>query len=75
MPGIAGRSGWVELTASDVGGNGFFLLFDNALSTSDGGSFPTAPSARLIFPHVDKDTILHIVNTGDRDSNNCRSRI
>src|SRR5262249_26478015 len=32
----------------------------------DGGAFPIAPSARLIFPHVDKDTILSIVNTGDQ---------
>src|SRR6185503_8742860 len=56
----------VELTASDPGFNGFFELFDNALSTSDGGSFPSAPSARLVFPHVDKDTTLYIVNTGDR---------
>jgi hypothetical protein len=64
--GIAGRSGWVELTASDPGVNGFFQLFDNGLSTSDGGTFPTAPSARLVFPHVDKDTILYIVNTGDQ---------
>jgi len=64
--GIAGRSGWVELTASEAGFNGFFELFDNALSTSDGGAFPTAPSARLFFPHVDKDTTLYIVNTGDR---------
>ena len=66
--GIAGRSGWVELTASDTGGNGFFELFDNALTTMDGGAFPTAPSARLVFPHVDKDTILYIVNTGDQAS-------
>jgi hypothetical protein len=54
------------LTASDSGFNGFFELFDDALSTSDGGSFPTAPSDRLFFPHVDKDTTLYIVNTGDR---------
>ena len=64
--GIVGRPGWVELAASDPGFNGFFQLFDNALSTSDGGSFPAAPAARLVFPHVDKDTILYIVNTGDR---------
>jgi len=63
--GIAGKSGWVELTASDVGGNGFFELFDDALSTIDGGAFPVAPSSRLVFPHVDKDTVIYIVNTGD----------
>jgi hypothetical protein len=63
--GIAGRSGWVELTASDPGIDGFFELFDNALSTSDGASFPIAPAARLVFPHVDKDTSLYVVNTGD----------
>ena len=64
--GIAGRSGWVELTASDPGFNGFFQLFDNALSASDGSSFPTAPATRLVFPHVDKDTILYILNTGNQ---------
>jgi hypothetical protein len=64
--GIAGRSGWVELTASDSGGSGFFQLFDNALTTSDGAPFPTAPSSRLFFPHVDKDTTLYVVNTGDQ---------
>src|SRR5205823_4340996 len=36
------------------------------LSTLDDGSFPIAPSGRLVFPHVDKDTILYIVNTGDQ---------
>src|SRR5262249_51249540 len=63
--GIAGRSGWVELTASDSGIDGFFQLFDTGLSNSDGASFPVAPSARLVFPHVDKDTSLFVVNTGD----------
>jgi len=66
--GIVGRSGWVELTASDTGGNGFFLVFDNALTNSDGGAFPAAPSRRLIFPHVDRDTVLHVVNTGDQSN-------
>jgi hypothetical protein len=64
--GIGGRAGWVELTASDSGVSGLFELFDNALTTSDGGAFPTAPSARLVFPRVDKDTILYVVNTGDQ---------
>jgi len=66
--GIVGRSGWVELTASDTGGNGFFLVFDNALTNSDGGAFPAAPSRRLVFPHVDRDTVLHVVNTGDQSN-------
>jgi hypothetical protein len=66
--GIVGRSGWIELTASDPGASGFFELFDNALSTFDGASFPTVPSSRLIFPHVDQDTTLYIVNTGDRSA-------
>jgi hypothetical protein len=63
--GIAGRSGWVELTASDAGVDGFFQLSDSTLSTADGSSFPLASSSRLLFPQVDKDTTLHIVNTGD----------
>ncbi len=63
--GVAGRAGWMELTASDAGVDGFFQLFDGALSNSDGAPFPVAPAARLVFPHVDKDTILHVVNTGD----------
>jgi hypothetical protein len=63
--GIAGRSGWIELTASEAGANGFFLIFDSTLTTSDGGSFPVAPSRQLVFPRVDRDTVLHIVNTGD----------
>jgi hypothetical protein len=64
--GIAGRPGWIEVTASETGINGFFELFDNALSTLDGGAFPAAPASRLVFPHVDKDTVLYVVNTGDR---------
>src|SRR5205823_767246 len=28
--------------------------------------FPVAPAAHLVFPHVDRDTTLYIVNTGDR---------
>ena len=63
--GITGRQGWIELTASEAGVNGFFELFDNALSTLDGGAFPAAPAGRLVFPHVDKDTVLYIVNSGD----------
>lgn len=63
--GIAGRAGWIELTASDAGVDGFFQLFNSSLSTSDGASFPVAPASRLVFPHVDKDTVLYIVNTGD----------
>src|SRR5262249_27090109 len=64
--GIAGRSGWLELTASDAGVDGFFEIFDNALSTFDGAAFPIAPASRLVFPHVDKDTVIHVVNIGDR---------
>jgi hypothetical protein len=64
--GIAGRSGWVELTASDAGIDGFFEIFDNALSTFDGAAFPIAPASHLVFPHVDKDTVIHVVNTGDQ---------
>src|SRR5262249_47405776 len=64
-PGIVGRSGWIELTASDSGGNGFFLLFDSPVSTSEGGAVSNRPSQRLVFPRVDKDTILYVVNTGD----------
>jgi hypothetical protein len=64
--GMTDRPGWIELTASEPGVNGFFELFDNALSTLDGGSFPAAPAGRLVFPHVDQDTVLYIVNMGDR---------
>jgi hypothetical protein len=62
--GIAGRAGWVELTATDTGLSGFFQLFDDALTTTDGAPFPIAPAGRLFFPHVDKDTTLYVVNTG-----------
>jgi hypothetical protein len=64
--GILERSGWLELTASDSGGSGFFVLFDNALSASEAGSFVDRTSSRLVFPHVNKDTVLHVVNTGAR---------
>jgi hypothetical protein len=64
---IVGRSGWLEIAPSDpTGGGGFFMLCDNALRACDGGPLVSAPAARLLFPQVNNETILHVVNTGSQ---------
>jgi len=67
--GIEGRTGWIEVKVSDAGGSGFFLLFDNQLTTSDGALLIDHSAQRLFFPHVNKDTILHVINTTDAGLN------
>jgi len=65
--GIDGQPGWVQVDSTDPF-NGFFLLYDDALQTCDGAALVGTPSSRLIFPHVDNSTILHVVNTGNQIS-------
>lgn len=64
-PAILGHSGWVALQPSDPNaGGGFFLLYDSALQTVDGGPFVVTPAPAIVFPHVTNAAILHVVNTG-----------
>src|SRR5262249_10925901 len=65
-PGISDRAGWVEVTLSDPGGGGFFLLFNSQLSSVDGGRFADRPASRIFFAQVTKDTTLHVVNVSDK---------
>ena len=65
--GIDGQPGWVQVDSTDPV-NGFFLLYDDALQTCDGAALVGTSSSRLIFPHVDDSTILHVVNTGNQTS-------
>jgi hypothetical protein len=63
--GIAGQSGWIQLDGTDTL-TGSFQLCDNAFQKCDGGALVGSPASRLLFPQVNKDTILHVVNIGNQ---------
>lgn len=73
--GIAGRDGWIELTTPEPAVDGFFLLFDGGPRAIDGGTLVQEKSARLLFPEVNGDALVHFVNAGARPQTLPRLRV
>lgn len=66
-PGIAGRSGWVEITPSTAAIKGFFIVFDGGLTYIDGSALVDVPSNRLVFPKVASATSISFFNTSSQE--------
>src|SRR5262249_50040523 len=63
--GISSQTGWIELSMSNPGVNGFFVVFDAGLSFVDGAALSATPASRIIFPKVSRSSQsrLNFVNT------------
>jgi hypothetical protein len=67
-PGMQEQSavGWMKLESSESKVAGFFLVFDNSLSTLDGADVSAATLSSFIFPEIEDrgSNRFHIANPG-----------
>lgn len=63
--GILGKRGWVEISGSEPGVSGIYVLLNGSLTAVDGGLLIRENAARLVFPNVAFDTTIAFVNAWD----------